>query len=173
MEYRIATDGDIERMMQARMDTLRAVNRLEDGYRFTDGFQAASRAYFMKGDQTTVLALDGERTVGCATMCYMEMMPTFSHPSGKRAHLMNVYTDPARRREGIACRMVTMLIDEAWNRGATEISLDATEAGRPLYRQLGFRDSRECMVLEKEPRGSCCAACGGSAETACEQAKGS
>ena len=57
----------------------------------------------------------------------------------------------ALRRQGIARRMVSMLIERAWNRGATEISLDATEAGRPLYRALGFRDSGECMVLEKEP----------------------
>ena len=97
-----------------------------------------------------VLALDGETVIGCATMCYIDMMPTFSHPTGKRAHLMNVYTDPAMRRQGIAYRMVSMLIESAWNRGATEISLDATEAGRPLYRKLGFTDSGECMVLEKD-----------------------
>ena len=148
MEYRIATDRDIEKTLQSRMDTLRAVNHLETGYRFSDDFQAASRAYFLKGDHSTILALDGEQVVGCATMCYMEMMPTFSHPTGKRAHLMNVWTDPVRRREGIASRMVSMLIDEARNRGVTEISLDATESGRMLYRKLGFRDSNECMVLD-------------------------
>ena len=113
-------------------------------------FQEASRRYFLSGDQDTVLALDGDRVVGCASMCYIRMMPTFSHPTGKRAHLMNVYTDPARRREGIAAKMVSMLIEEAWNKGITEISLDATEAGRPLYRKLGFRDSYECMILEKQ-----------------------
>ena len=149
MEYRTASAEDIELMMRSRLDTLRAVNSIGEDYRFSDGFQEAARKYFLEGDHTTVLALDGGRVAGCATMCWYRLMPTFSHPSGYRAHLMNVYTDPSRRREGIAARMVSMLIEEAWNRGATEISLDATESGRPLYRKLGFRDSDECMVLEK------------------------
>ena len=149
MEYRIASKKDIELLIQSRMDTLRDVNHLDAGYEFSGEFRDASRAYFLKGDQTTVLATDGDRVAGCATMCYIRLMPTYSHPSGKRAHLMNVHTDPGRRREGIASRMVSMLIEEAWNRGVTEISLDATEAGRPLYRKLGFHDSGEYMVLEK------------------------
>lgn len=150
MEYRIASGGDIERLIQSRTDTLRAVNRLGPDYRFSEEFLNASRRYFLEGKQTSVLAMDGDRVVGCATMCYMELMPTFSHPSGRRAHLMNVYTDAERRRQGIAYRMVSMLIEEAWSRGVTEISLDATESGRPLYRKLGFRNSDECMVLEKD-----------------------
>jgi ribosomal protein S18 acetylase RimI-like enzyme len=76
-------------------------------------------------------------------------MPTFSHPTGKRAHLMNVYTMEEWQRRGIARKMVTMLIEDAWSRGVTEITLDATEEGRPLYNKLGFTDSRECMVLNK------------------------
>ena len=149
MEYRFAAAADIELMLQSRLDTLRAVNSLEESYRFSEDFQEASRMYFLNGDQDTVLALDEDRVVGCASMCYIRMMPTFSHPTGKRAHLMNVYTDPARRREGIAAKMVSLLIEQAWNKGVTEISLDATEAGRPLYRKLGFQDSHECMVLGK------------------------
>ena len=152
IRYRISAAEDIELLLQSRMDTLRAVNRLDSGYRFTDEFLAASRKYFLEGDQTTVLAMDGDRVAGCATMCYIGIMPTFSHPTGKRAHLMNVYTDPARRREGIAFRMVSLLIDDARKKGATEISLDATEAGRPLYRKLGFRESGEYMVMNTDPQ---------------------
>ena len=151
MEYRIADAGDMGLLVESRLETLRAVNRLGEDYRFDEAFISAAEKYFREGDQETVLAVEDGRALGCATMCYMELMPTFSHPSGKRAHLMNVYTNPALRRQGIARRMVSMLIERAWNRGATEISLDATEAGRPLYRALGFRDSGECMVLEKEP----------------------
>ena len=149
MEFRFATAADIELMLRSRLDTLRAVNSLEESYRFSEAFQEASRMYFLNGDQDTVLALDEDRVVGCASMCYIRMMPTFSHPTGKRAHLMNVYTDPARRREGIATKIVSLLIEQAWKKGATEISLDATETGRPLYRKLGFRDSHECMLLAK------------------------
>jgi hypothetical protein len=41
------------------------------------------------------------------------------------------------------------MIDEAWKRGVTEISLDATEAGHLLYESLGFVPSKEGMILVK------------------------
>lgn len=148
MEYRIATENDIEILLQSRKETLKAVNHLGEDYTFSDEFLETSRKYFLKGNQLTVLAMDGKRNAGCATMCFLEIMPTYSHPSGLRAHLMNVYTGEEWRRQGIAFRMVSMLIEETWRRGVTEISLDATESGRPLYLKLGFRDSGECMVLE-------------------------
>ena len=147
IEFRIATAGDIDLMMSSRLEMLHVVNDLSDDYEFSDELIDYSRDYFLNGDQTTVLALDGQAVIGCASMSYMTIMPTFSHPTGKRAHLMNVYTNSNYRRQGIARRMVTMLIDDAWGKGATEISLDATESGRPLYESLGFKDSKECMVL--------------------------
>ena len=77
-------------------------------------------------------------------------MPTFSHPTGKRAHLMNVYTRREYCRRGIARKMVELLIRETWKKGVTEISLDATESGRPLYESMGFTDSSECMTLVRK-----------------------
>ena len=149
IEYKIATNENIELLMSSRLEMLRIVNNLSDDYVFSDLIVNESRDYFLSGDQTTVLALDGDNVAGCASMSYMRIMPTFSHPTGKRAHLMNVYTRNEYRRQGIARKMVQMLIDDAWNRGATEISLDATTMGRPLYESLGFTDSKECMVLTR------------------------
>ena len=146
IEYKITTNNDMELLMQSRLEMLREVNRLPSAYMYDDSFVEMSRQYFESGNQTTVLAMDKE-VVGCATLCYLDMMPTFSHPTGKRAHLMNVYTRKDYRRQGLAETMVNMLIAEAKQRGVTEISLDATEAGRPLYKKLGFVDSTECMVL--------------------------
>lgn len=147
--YKIAGKDDIELLMSSRLEMLRVVNDLSDDYEYSDTLFDNSRRYFLEGDHTTVLAMDGDEVVGCATICYIEMMPTFSHPTGKRSHLMNVYTRKEYRRQGIAMKMMDMIIEDAWNKGATEISLDATESGRPLYERCGFKASEECMVLER------------------------
>ncbi len=149
MIIRIADKNDIDLMMSSRLEMLKEVNSLDADYQYSESFVEDSRKYFLEGEQTTVLALEGDRVAGCATICYFTIMPTFSHPTGKRAHLMNVYTAKEYRRQGIGIRMVDMLIEDAWSKGATEISLDATEAGRPLYKKFGFEDSGECMVLVK------------------------
>ena len=147
IEYKIATADDIDLLMSSRLEMLREVNDLSDDYQYDESFVEHSREYFLNGDQTTVLALDGEKVIGCGSVSYIWIMPTFAHPTGKRGHLMNVYTNKNYRRMGIAQKMMDILMEDAWKKGATEISLDATTAGRPLYAKNGFTDSTECMVL--------------------------
>ncbi|MFA9378374.1 MAG: GNAT family N-acetyltransferase [Lachnotalea sp.] len=146
LEYIIATKDDMELLMQSRLEMLRVVNGLPCDYKFSNELIDNSKEYFNSDIQTTVLAID-KCVIGCATICYIEMMPTFSHPTGIRAHLMNVYTKSEYRRQGIALHMLNILIKEAKEKGVTEISLDATEQGKPLYKKYGFIESEECMVL--------------------------
>lgn len=146
--YKKATKNDIELLMDIRLEMLKDVNDLSKDYVYDEVLINESRKYFEDGEQTTVLAFDGNMVVGCASISYIWIMPTFSHPTGKRAHLMNVYTKAAYRRHGISQKMVEILIDEAKGKGVTEISLDATKMGRPLYETLGFVASSSGMVME-------------------------
>lgn len=146
IEYVIASKDDMELLMQSRLEMLRVVNELPCEYKFSKELLYNCREYFKSDNQTTVLDIDG-CVIGCATICYIEMMPTFSHPTGKRAHLMNVYTNSKYSRQGIALHMIDMLIKEAIVKGVTEISLDTTEQGKPLYKKYNFVESGECMVL--------------------------
>lgn len=148
LDYKIATIDDIDTLMEIRLEMLRIVNTFKENQDFSEELVNHSRRYFTEGNQETCLAFDAGVAVGCASISYIEIMPTFSHPTGKRAHLMNVYTKAEYRRQGIAKRMVEMLIDNANRKGVTEISLDAIESGRPLYESLGFRASDECMVMD-------------------------
>ena len=148
--YRKTTKADMKILMKLRLEMLREVNGLSGEYEYDENFISESRRYFESGEQTTVIVSDGETLVGCASLSYTWIMPTFSHPTGNRAHLMNVYTRADYRRRGISKKMVEILIDEAKENGVTEISLDATEMGRPLYESLGFKASDSCMVMDLE-----------------------
>ncbi len=147
IEFHKATTEEIEKLMSIRLEMLRIVNDLPDNFEFDSTFKDYSRDYFLNGEQTTVLALDNGNAIGCASISYIKIMPTFDHPTGKRAHLMNVYTNNSYRRQGIGKKMVELLIEEAREKGCTEISLDATSVGRFLYTWLGFTQNKEGMVL--------------------------
>lgn len=142
-----ATDIEFDMVINSRLEMLKVVNNLSEDAAFNEDFINSTKEYFRSPYQTTVLSVNDNEVVGCATICYIKVMPTFDHPSGKRAHIMNVYTRNNYRRQGIAFRMMETLIQEAKQKGISEISLDATESGRPLYKKCGFVDSEESMVF--------------------------
>lgn len=142
-----ASEANLDMVLNIRMETLRVVNALPEETIFEKSLIDTTREYLENSDQTTVLAIDNE-VIGCATICYINIMPTFDHPSGKRAYIMNVYTRKNYRRKGIAFQMMNILIKEAIQKGVSEIILDTTESGRFLYEKCGFRKSEEGMVLQ-------------------------
>lgn len=146
IEIRLARSSDEKLFMEMRLECLRVVYGFSESFCFDADLAAQSRKYFLCGDHITVFALDKKgKCVGVASICFIEVMPTFEHPSGKRAHLMNVYVRAEARRRGIGRKMVARLIEEARARGVTEITLDATEDGRLLYESLGFEENKEAM----------------------------
>jgi GNAT superfamily N-acetyltransferase len=57
-----------------------------------------------------------------------------------------VVTIPRYRRQGIARRMMETMLDWLAGQGIEVVALHASEAGRPLYRELGFVDSNEMRL---------------------------
>lgn len=150
MIIKFSTKADLEKLISIRLEMLRIVNDLNENYEFSSDFKKEVSDYFINGNQDTVIAIDEEnenKIIGCATLSYIYIMPTFSHPSGKRGHLMNVYTNENYRRQGIAQKMINMLLEEAKKRKLTEISLDATEMGKPLYEKIGFIKNDSGMIF--------------------------
>jgi len=62
---------------------------------------------------------------------------------GKRAYLMNVYTEPHCRGRGLARHLVRISLDWSRERGLKTALLNASDAGRPIYESLGFRQWNE------------------------------
>lgn len=91
------------------------------------------------------LAPDGSIAAG-AGLWLMEWMP---HPPGGpalRGNILNVYTEPGYRRQGLARRLVALAVEECRQRGIRYVVLHASDQGRPVYESMGFRATNEMRM---------------------------
>lgn len=51
MEYKIATEKDIDELMNIRLEMLRIVNEMDENQTFTEELISCSKRYFLEGNQ--------------------------------------------------------------------------------------------------------------------------
>ncbi|MGO8946499.1 MAG: GNAT family N-acetyltransferase [Ktedonobacterales bacterium] len=57
---------------------------------------------------------------------------------GTVAYIGLVGVEPSFQRRGVASYLMSQLLEWSYSRGCTTVLLDASDAGEPLYRRLGF-----------------------------------
>jgi GNAT superfamily N-acetyltransferase len=62
---------------------------------------------------------------------------------GRHAIIINVFTEPEWRHQGVAMLLLERIIQWARAERLDRLVLHASEAGRPLYERLGFVDTNE------------------------------
>ena len=60
--------------------------------------------------------------------------------------MLNVYTEPAHRRNGVARATMAAIMDWSREQRLARLVLHASKEGRPLYEDLGFEDSNEMRI---------------------------
>jgi GNAT superfamily N-acetyltransferase len=65
---------------------------------------------------------------------------------GRHATIINVFTEPAWRRQGIAILLLQEIIKWARTDGLDRLVLHASDAGRALYERLGFIGTNEMRL---------------------------
>lgn len=148
IQIRQATIGDLDLLMQWRMEVLHEVFSIPSEQSVAE-LEAENRHYYRaelpRGGHIACFAYHGEEIVGCGGMCLYQEMPSPDNPNGKCAYLMNIYARPQFRRHGVGDTVVRWLLDRAKQLGVTKIYLETSEAGRPLYREIGFAEMQDMM----------------------------
>lgn len=141
LTFKKATMEDIDILTETRIQVLRAANKLSRDIDMSD-VKKQSYDYYKKalydGTHIAYLIFDGSRFAGAGGVSFFQVMPTYHNSSGRKAYIMNMYTDPEYRRKGIAYKTLDMLIRDTKNKGITDISLETTDMWRPLYERYGF-----------------------------------
>lgn len=151
--YKQATLEDINELVRTRITVLRAANKLSEDVDMSQ-VEAQSYEYYKKaletGEHIAYLVYDQEQFIGAGGVSFFQVMPTYHNPSGKKAYIMNMYTAPEYRRCGIAFHTLDLLVKHAKEQGILQISLEATDMGRPLYEKYGFVKMEDEMELKSE-----------------------
>jgi ribosomal protein S18 acetylase RimI-like enzyme len=64
----------------------------------------------------------------------------------RETQVVNVYTEVAWRRRGIAALVMRQLLDYTSANKLNRVSLHASDDGRPLYESLGFEPTNEMRL---------------------------
>ena len=151
--YQRACRNDLELLVKTRVEMLRAVNGTATDEDFCKVAKSCRDYYlesFEKDIHVAYLAFSGEEFAGCGGISFFKVMPNCSNPSGRKAYIMNIYTVPKYRGQGLATKIVDLLVQEAYTRGIHDISLKATDMGQPVYERYGFVKDKEAMILKAE-----------------------
>jgi len=150
LRVRRAGVNDIEEIVRLRVAFLREVQ--PDVSVSDDVIYQQTRQYItdkLPTDEYPVwLAEEGNKIVGISSLVFYHRPPTLLNGSSLYAHILNVYTLPEYRRQGIATALLKEIIEYVKSTPANRISLNASEEGRPVYERLGFQASDDEMILK-------------------------
>lgn len=146
ISYHRATSNDISTLVENRI-----VFALELSYGHSpeaiDDLRKQLTAYFSKatadGTCISFIAKCDGLVAGIGSVHLREMPGNFKNPSGKWGYIMNMYTIPAFRRNGICNRILDLLVEEGTKNGVTAFELHATSEGEFVYKQNGFEIHNE------------------------------
>jgi GNAT superfamily N-acetyltransferase len=147
---RIATAADAEVIARHRVAMFRDMHALDE--RDADALYDASLVYLRRelasgAYRGWVIERDGTVVAGGGLIPQPGVPRPENIHGGEEAYLLNVYTDPAHRRRGLA----RLLMDEmlAWcrARGLARVVLHASDDGLALYTSLGFAPKTNEMLL--------------------------
>lgn len=150
MEIRKANIDDLEVLLKTRLEFVQSLRNNEVS--LPEEFQKNTYDYMKKHieDDTMVIwmALDNIEIVSAAMVCYYQLLPTISNESGNTGYILNVFTDPKYRRQGLATELMNKLKQDAKERNVNRLLLNATDMGKLVYEKIGYKEVTRQMVLE-------------------------
>jgi len=143
LKIRRVENSDVPLMTTARIGYL-AEMQGERSVAYKEELQQKLEAFFLQSMQEgSFFALMAEyegEAVSYGGMILKKIPGDFNQSSYLEGDILNMYTLPEYRRNGISSRILEELLKEARTMGVSKVSLHCSKDGEPLYRKFGFED---------------------------------
>lgn len=149
MSVREAGKNDIDQLVRMRFELFRDAGTLP---RDTDTelVEKNIRAYFERSlgaNFRCLVAEDGTGIIATAACTVYEKPPNALNPTGREGYIVNVYTRPEKRMQGVASELVRELLARLKADGITRVRLHATPQGYYAYMKMGFVPTKNEMEI--------------------------
>ncbi len=116
-----------------------------------DAMQAATEPFLAAGlrdGSYQGFLVEDERgdVVAGGGVAMLPFQPQPRDPTPRRAFIINMFTEPAHRRRGLARRLLETMLAWCREQGLHTVSLHASDEGRALYASLGFQPTNEMRL---------------------------
>ena len=123
------------------LDDHALIDRMEAPFRVWLAERLANRTYH----GWFAVGVDGQ-VIGGAGLWIYNWIPSPLAPQTARGYILNVYTEPGHRQQGIARRLVEEILEYCREQGLKNVLLHASAQGRPIYESLGFEQTNELRI---------------------------
>ncbi|MDZ7954398.1 GNAT family N-acetyltransferase [Nostoc sp. DedQUE09] len=141
---------DLEALIQLRLELLREVGEIK-GDSDTANLAEATQKYLGEkmpsGEFLAWVAEVDNQIVASSGLVFFQRPPYNGNLSGLEAYIMNVYTIPMWRGQGIATALLKEIISFMRATEAKRLWLHATEDGKRVYEKLGFVSTSKEMEI--------------------------
>lgn len=153
MIVRSAIPADLESIVLLRMRLFAETDETLNGESAAQ-VEQATRGFFLQNLASSLsrswVALVGETVVSIGTLAFFSRPPYPGNLAGSEAYLLNMYTLPEYRKQGLAKAILEHAMSFAHESGCAKVWLHTSPAGRALYEAHGF--CAHSSYLEWMPR---------------------
>jgi ribosomal protein S18 acetylase RimI-like enzyme len=148
INYRLAEKSDIASLVRLRAEFI-GLNKLHEVFeKVYENIKQYFEDKILTKECVTILAEDKNSISGTGIVFFYDSVPSLSNISGKNAYITSMYVKKEYRRMKIGSTILEKLIEISKANNAQFIMLNATEIGRELYNQYGFKDIENGMILK-------------------------
>jgi len=99
------------------------------------------------GEYLSWLAIRPDESVAAGLgLWLMDWPPHMIGPGSRRGNILNVYTEPDSRKQGLARLLMQTALDWCRVNRIRAVILHSSKEGRPLYEKFGFRPTNEMRL---------------------------
>lgn len=131
---------DVNHFWNLRVCLLRELGEISPKTNVQD-LEISTKEYFLSNINKSLICygvIDNDEIISIISLCLFNRIPYQENLIGKEGYILNVFTSPEFRRQGLAKLLLQEIIKYAKNNNIKRLWLNSSEYGKHLYSSLGF-----------------------------------